>query len=96
MGTPFSFEAIQNSICGKRRSYWLITNAVICNCHLPSQCTYYWAQLDRRRAEEKLADQPEGTFLLRDSSDECHFFALSFRIPNQTLHVLMSYNQGES
>lgn len=60
-----------------------------------TQCPYYWGPLGKEEAETKLRNQPVGAFLLRDSSDEKHFFALSIRMSDGTHHVRISYAAGE-
>ena len=60
------------------------------------QCPYYWGPLSKAGAHEKLSNQPDGVFLLRDSSDEHHFFALSFRMYAKTHHVRISFSGGKN
>lgn len=50
-------------------------------------CPFYWGQMDRYQAEALLANQPEGSFLLRDSAQEDFVFSVSFRRYNRTLHA---------
>ena len=59
------------------------------------QCPFYWGPLDKDTACAKLANQPDGVFLLRDSSDARHFFALSFRMYERTHHVRISFSGGK-
>jgi len=45
-------------------------------------------------AEEKLAGQEDGTFLVRDSSDDHYLLSLSFRSYGRTLHTRIEHCQG--
>ncbi|GJQ70854.1 putative suppressor of cytokine signaling [Trypoxylus dichotomus] len=56
------------------------------------KCGYYWGPITRREAEEKLNNQPDGTFLIRDSASENHLFSLSFRSWGKTLHTRIEYS----
>jgi len=51
--------------------------------------------VSREEAEEKLSDQPEGAFLVRDSTDDRYLFSLSFRSSGRTLHTRVEYCNGE-
>lgn len=59
---------------------------------------WYWGPLSRRSAETKLDGKPEGTFLVRDSSDRRHLFALSVRTGSREVrHYLVKHSpQGYS
>lgn len=50
--------------------------------------------MTRGEAERKLADQPDGAFLVRDSSDDCHLLSLSFRSFGRTLHTRIEHTNG--
>jgi len=60
-----------------------------------SRYGWYWGPVSREEAEEKLFGQPEGAFLVRDSTDDRYLFSLSFRSSGRTLHTRVEYCNGE-
>ncbi len=59
-----------------------------------SKYGWYWGPVTRVEAEEKLNRQPDGAFLVRDSSDERYLLSLSFRSYNLTLHTRIEHCNG--
>jgi suppressor of cytokine signaling 6/7 len=55
---------------------------------------WYWGPIARAEAEERLAGQPDGAFLLRDSSDDRYLLSLSFRSDGRTLHTRIEHCNG--
>ena len=59
-----------------------------------SKYGWYWGPITRAEAEERLAGQPDGAFLLRDSSDDRYLLSLSFRSDGKTLHTRIEHCNG--
>ncbi|KAF6722879.1 Suppressor of cytokine signaling 6 [Oryzias melastigma] len=55
---------------------------------------WYWGPITRWEAEEKLFNLADGSFLVRDSSDDRYLLSLSFRSQSKTLHTRIEHSNG--
>ncbi len=55
---------------------------------------WYWGPITRWEAEEKLINLLDGSFLVRDSSDDRYLLSLSFRSQGKTLHTRIEHSNG--
>ena len=55
---------------------------------------WYWKDLDRNSARAKLLGKPEGTFLIRPTSDACHYYAASMVKSGKVYHLLVKHCKG--
>ncbi|KAK2191057.1 hypothetical protein NP493_60g01072 [Ridgeia piscesae] len=61
---------------------------------LSLQCGWYWGPLNWDDAEAKLADKVDGSFLVRDSSDDRYILSLTFRSQGTTHHTRIEHYKG--
>ncbi|XP_069768425.1 suppressor of cytokine signaling 7-like isoform X4 [Narcine bancroftii] len=58
------------------------------------KCGWYWGPMNWDDAEIKLKGKPDGSFLVRDSSDPRYILSLSFRSQGITHHTRMEHYRG--
>ncbi|XP_062336439.1 suppressor of cytokine signaling 7-like isoform X1 [Osmerus eperlanus] len=58
------------------------------------KCGWYWGPMNWEDAEMKLKARPDGSFLVRDSSDPRYILSLSFRSQGVTHHTRMEHYRG--
>ncbi|XP_044270458.1 uncharacterized protein LOC123015071 [Tribolium madens] len=55
---------------------------------------WYWGPLPSEVAEKILSNEPDGSFIVRDSSDDHYIFSLTFKLNNCVRHVRIDHDQG--
>lgn len=80
------YEQVQHRLMG--------TNGLLLGLRNLAMHGWYWGPITRVEAEEKLQGMDDGTFLVRDSSDERYLLSLSFRSQGKTLHTRVEYCNG--
>ncbi|XP_062595672.1 uncharacterized protein LOC134257032, partial [Saccostrea cucullata] len=58
-------------------------------------CGWYWGPLSWDEAEIKLMSKPDGSFLVRDSSDERYILSLSFNMNGHVHHTRIEHHKGK-
>lgn len=87
-----SIKSVSDGACVKEPpKVWSLTHELF----RLSKFGWYWGPITRREAERKLAGQPDGAFLVRDSSDERYLLSLSFRSYGRTLHTRIEHHNGK-
>ena len=71
--------------------YELTFNSIFSNF----QCDWYWGPICGDAAEQVLQYEPDGSFLVRDSSDDRHIFSLTFKLNGTVRHVRIEHDQGK-
>ncbi|KAI4470315.1 phosphatidylinositol 3-kinase regulatory subunit [Holotrichia oblita] len=57
-------------------------------------CGWYWGPLSSEAAEKILSNEPDGSFIVRDSSDDHYIFSLTLKLNNSVRHVRIEHDQG--
>ena len=60
------------------------------------QCDWYWGPISGTAAEQILEYEPDGSFLVRDSSDDRYIFSLTFKLNGTVRHVRIEHDQGKN
>ncbi|XP_072396378.1 uncharacterized protein [Diabrotica undecimpunctata] len=55
---------------------------------------WYWGPISGETAEKILSNEPDGSFIVRDSSDDHYIFSLTFKLNNCVRHVRIEHDQG--
>lgn len=57
-------------------------------------CGWYWGPISGETAEKLLSGEPDGSFVVRDSSDEHYIFSLTFKLNGLVRHVRIEHDHG--
>ena len=89
--------AFVQALCGfVSETDWgkVIIYLIFITCLSFLQCGWYWGPMNWEDAEMKLKGKPDGSFLVRDSSDPRYILSLSFRSQGVTHHTRMEHYRG--
>ena len=64
--------------------------------HIFFQYGWYWGPISGEAAEKILSNEPDGSFIVRDSSDDHYIFSLTFKLNGCVRHVRIEHDQGET
>ncbi|XP_077301919.1 uncharacterized protein LOC143922525 [Arctopsyche grandis] len=56
---------------------------------------WYWGPISVDASEKLLMSEPDGSFILRDSSDDHYIFTISFKLNGGVRHVRIEHDQGK-
>ncbi len=59
------------------------------------QYGWYWGPISGEAAERLLLNEPDGSFVVRDSSDDHYIFSLTFKLNGTVRHVRIEHDQGK-
>ncbi|XP_061536662.1 suppressor of cytokine signaling 7 isoform X2 [Phycodurus eques] len=88
---PSSRRAPPPMLCALRRSE---ASNFTASLRELEKCGWYWGPMNWEDAEMKLKGKPDGSFLVRDSSDPRYILSLSFRSQGVTHHTRMEHYRG--
>lgn len=57
---------------------------------------WYWGSIGPDFACKLLEFEPDGTFLVRDSSSECYIFSMTFKLDGNVHHSRIEHTNGKS
>lgn len=60
------------------------------------QYGWYWGPISGEAAEKILSNEPDGSFIVRDSSDDHYIFSLTFKLNGFVRHVRIEHDQGKN
>lgn len=64
------------------------------NLETIKQYGWYWGPISCQAAERILSNEPDGSFIVRDSSDDHYIFSLTFKLNNCVRHVRIEQDKG--
>ncbi|CAO1419045.1 unnamed protein product [Diamesa serratosioi] len=84
-------EASNSPIMDKKREN---TMDFAANIEKVREYGWYWGPLSSDGAEKILSNEPDGSFIVRDSSDLNYIFSLTFKLNGCVRHVRIEQDQG--
>ena len=60
------------------------------------QFGWYWGSISSENAEKILSNEPDGSFIVRDSSDDHYIFSLTFKLNGSVRNTRIEHDQGDS
>lgn len=84
---PSMSRALDSSLRLKTFSSRSEYNLVLSAVHKLQESGFYWSTVTGSQANMLLSTEPAGTFLIRDSSDNRHFFTLSVKTESGTKNL---------
>lgn len=70
------------------------SNGFLKSLHLLKNEGWYWGNMTFEKAEDVLNEMADGSFLVRDSSDDRYILSVSFRSQGKTHHTRIEHIQG--
>lgn len=55
---------------------------------------WYWGSISPEYAAKLLDDEQDGSFLVRDSTSECHIFSMTYKLDGQIHHTRIEHSKG--
>ena len=71
-----------------------LLNIEIDNRIILLQYGWYWGPISREASERLLEPEPDGSFIVRDSSADHYIFSLTFKLNGNVSHVRIEHDQG--
>lgn len=85
-------EARRRRPCGGRVG---AADCFASNIERIKQYGWYWGPISSQAAEKILSNEPDGSFIVRDSSDDHYIFSLTFKLNKCVRHVRIDQDKGK-
>ncbi|GAV08111.1 hypothetical protein RvY_17853 [Ramazzottius varieornatus] len=91
---PFEAVVVKQFMAAATRSYEEDQAAVAKSIRMAQQAPWYWGPINAAVAESILEKEPDGTFLVRDSTDARFIFSLSCKFEGKMGHIRIEHQGG--